>query len=146
MKNTNVSQISPKANQSIVNFSIQAPASPIHRLQSSIYDLSSTAQSTQRLRGIYQPEPPKPIVPEYCLEHIWMESISNRDYCEMASHGFLHEDIVGQQFMCYILSRSSKMFMVRLEKSNDVDKVIFGMTNAIKAKDAASLPVSEYLN
>lgn len=83
--------------------------------------------------------PARPIVPELCLEIIWIESIGSRDFPEMAACGFLHCDFIDQQYICYLLKRTGALFMHRLEKSNTSDKPIKGTSSSIPAKDAVSI-------
>lgn len=66
-----------------------------------------------------------------------------RDYSEIASHGFMHVDLIGQTYMCYLLPRTANLLLTRLEKSNSADTPIFGMVSSIPAKDAVSLDVSK---
>lgn len=69
-------------------------------------------------------------------------SFANREYPEIASHGFIHIDLIGDTYMCYVLSRTTKLQLTRLKKSNDSSETqIFGMTTSIPAKDAVCLNV-----
>lgn len=63
---------------------------------------------------------------------------------EAASHGFIHTDLIGQMYMCYLLPRTANLLLTRLEKSNSTGGTpIFGMVSSLPAKDAVSLVVSE---
>lgn len=57
----------------------------------------------------------------------------------MASHGFIHVDLIDQTYMCYILARTKYLQLMRLEKSNTPDTPIFGIVTSIPAKDAVCL-------
>lgn len=58
-----------------------------------------------------------------------------------ASKVFLTSDLVGQSYLGYLIACRSQLFLVRLEKTNKKQQVIFGMTTSIVAKDAVCLPV-----
>lgn len=62
-----------------------------------------------------------------------------REYSEIASHCFLHCDLVGQHFMCYMLSRTGKLQMLRLDGLKGVHKN--GVIASIPARDAVALQV-----
>lgn len=62
-----------------------------------------------------------------------------REYLEVASRGFTHIDLIGQHFMCYLLGRTSKLQLIRMERGND--NIIFRKVNSIPAKDAICLEV-----
>lgn len=57
----------------------------------------------------------------------------------MATHGFIHIDLIDQTYMCYILARTKYLQLMRLEKSNTPDTPIFGIVTSIPAKDAVCL-------
>lgn len=61
-----------------------------------------------------------------------------------ASKVFLSSDLVGQNYLCYLVPNRSQLFLVRLEKTNKQQQIIFGMVTTIVAKDAVSVPVSIY--
>jgi len=50
-------------------------------------------------------------------------------------------DLVGQSYLGYVIPSRSQLFLVRLEKTNEQQQIIFGMTTSIVAKDAVSLQV-----
>uniref|UniRef100_A0AAG5DRA5 Anaphase-promoting complex subunit 1 n=1 Tax=Anopheles atroparvus TaxID=41427 RepID=A0AAG5DRA5_ANOAO len=63
----------------------------------------------------------KPIVPQFCLERIWKESIS----CgEMASLGFLHTDLVGSQYVCYLQPSITRLSLVHYELGTKAPKIV----------------------
>lgn len=113
--------------------------SPYDRLQSS-YDAQSTFPEDEPKVGFAKPS--KPIVPDLCLESIWIESIGTRDFPNMASRGFLHCDFIGQKFICYLLKKTGILMMYRLEKSNTPDVPFIGKSSSIPAKDAMTVNVS----
>lgn len=59
----------------------------------------------------------------------------------MASHGFVHYDIIDQTYLCYLLPRTGNLLLTRLEKSNSDFTPIFGLVSSIPAKDAIALNV-----
>lgn len=59
-----------------------------------------------------------------------------------ASKVFLTTDLVGQNYLSYLVPARSQLFLVRLEKTNRQQQVIFGMVTSIIAKDAVNLTVS----
>lgn len=65
-----------------------------------------------------------------------------REYLEVASKAFMHVDLIGQTYLCYTMAKSSKLQLVRLEKTSDPDTHIFGMINSIPAKDAVCMHVN----
>ncbi|XP_075158873.1 anaphase promoting complex subunit 1 [Haematobia irritans] len=113
-------------------------ASPLSNLQSTIGQHSI---SVQDIRKCGQSQPSKPIVPELCLEHVWTENTygNNREFCEMSSKAFIHTDLVGQIYLCYLLPRSCKLQMVLLNNYNSDDLQISTKSITIVAKDAVPL-------
>lgn len=61
-----------------------------------------------------------------------------------ASKVFLSSDLVGQSYLCYLVPYRSQLYLVRLEKTNKQQQIIFGMVTTIVAKDAVNVPVSIY--
>ncbi|XP_020285295.1 anaphase-promoting complex subunit 1 isoform X2 [Pseudomyrmex gracilis] len=88
------------------------------------------------------PNGSKPLYPEVCLEHVWTENAgTSKDIAfGRASKVFLTSDLVGQSYLGYLIASRSQLFLVRLEKTNKQQQVIFGMTTSIVAKDAVCLP------
>ena len=76
----------------------------------------------------------EPIIPELSLEHIWSEGQSSIN--EKASKVFISSDLMGQTYVCMLLSEYQSLKLIRLDQSNDKLKLIFGSTNLISAKDA----------
>ncbi|XP_037936242.1 anaphase-promoting complex subunit 1 [Teleopsis dalmanni] len=111
---------------------------PLNHLQSTMGQ-HSILMHDMRKGG--QSQPSKPIVPELCLEHIWTENIfgNNREFCEISSKAFLHTDLLGETFLCYLLSRSSKLQLVRLTNYPKKILQISTMSTTIPAKDAVCL-------
>uniref|UniRef100_A0A1A9WDA7 Uncharacterized protein n=1 Tax=Glossina brevipalpis TaxID=37001 RepID=A0A1A9WDA7_9MUSC len=119
------------------NLSRTSNASPLSHLQSTIGQYSI---SVRDIRKCGQSQPSKPIVPELCLEHIWTENIYGN---ELSSKGFIHTDLVGQIYLCYLLPRSLKLQMVRLSHYNTKDLQISTIPVSVSAKDAVTL---EHMN
>ncbi|XP_012289018.1 anaphase-promoting complex subunit 1 [Orussus abietinus] len=86
--------------------------------------------------------PSKPLYPELCLDHVWTESVGlQKDIVSgRASKVLLVSDLVGQSYLGYLVPNRSQLFLVRLEKTNIRQHIIFGMVTSIVAKDAVSLP------
>ena len=80
----------------------------------------------------------EPIIPDLSLEHIWTEGQST--VTEKASKVFLSTDLMGQTYVCLLLSQSQSLKLIRTEQSNDKMRLIFGSTNIISAKDAEPIP------
>ncbi|XP_065086104.1 anaphase-promoting complex subunit 1-like [Ochlerotatus camptorhynchus] len=113
-------------------------ATPLSRLQSTL----GTSISLMDVRKIGQAEPSKPIVPEFCLEHVWTDNVSQwREFPEKASNGFLHVDMVGDGYLCYLLPRSEKLNLVRIDHcSTDRIKISPStLSMQIPAKDAVCM-------
>lgn len=115
-------------------------ASPIQRLENSV----GQSVTSQGLRKLDQIQPSKPIIPELCLETIWTDNSSSRDFNEKASHGFIHTDLIGQTYLCYLLPHMYKLNMAKMEKSHTPETPIFGMVSSITAKGAVNLPVRNF--
>lgn len=49
---------------------------------------------------------------------------------------------MGQNYLCYLVPHRSQLFLVRLEKTNKQQQIIFGMVTNIVAKGAVNIPVS----
>ncbi|XP_058810351.1 anaphase-promoting complex subunit 1 isoform X4 [Phymastichus coffea] len=83
------------------------------------------------------------IKPELCLEHVWTENprtFKDGDF-ERASKVFLTTDLLGQVYFCYLIRNQSRLFLARIEKSNDPNQIILGMLYSVTAKDAISLQI-----
>ncbi|XP_067639434.1 anaphase-promoting complex subunit 1 isoform X2 [Eurosta solidaginis] len=113
-------------------------ASPLNHLQSTF---GRNSVSMQDIRKVGQAQPSKPIVPEFCLEHIWTESTfgNNREFGEMANRAFIHTDLVGQTYFCYLLPFSCKLQLVRLCNYGTKELQIASKCLSIPAKDAVVL-------
>ncbi|KAG5683225.1 hypothetical protein PVAND_012519 [Polypedilum vanderplanki] len=119
-----------------------------HTNQSNNYrsSLASLADSFNRnsismmARKIGECEPSKALVPDLILEQIWTENSSNwNEYQEMASKAFLHNDFVGQQFLCFLLPKCFKLQLLIIERLSSNDMPVFGGVSTIIAKDAVAL-------
>ncbi|KAG7200866.1 hypothetical protein KM043_003229 [Ampulex compressa] len=86
--------------------------------------------------------PSKPLYPEICLDHVWTENVGipKEGISGRASKVLLTSDLVGQSYLGYLVPNRSQLFLVRLEKTNKQQQIIFGMVTSIIAKDAVSLP------
>lgn len=66
-----------------------------------------------------------------------------RDSClDRATKVFLTTDLVNQQYLAYLATNRSQLFLMRLEKTNAEQEIIFGKITSIYAKDAVNLTVS----
>ncbi|XP_017115012.1 anaphase-promoting complex subunit 1 [Drosophila elegans] len=112
---------------------------PLSQLQSSIR--SSKSMSVMDMRKMTHVKPAKPIEPEMCLEHIWSENTygTQREFCEMASRAFIHTDLVGQTFLCYLLARSCRLQLVRLTGYGSSEVQLSTLASTLSAKDAVGL-------
>ena len=79
-----------------------------------------------------------PIIPELTLEHVWSESLRSSN--EKASKVFITTDLMGQKYLSFLLKEYQQLKLVRLDQSNDGQKIIFGTINIITAFDAESVP------
>lgn len=50
----------------------------------------------------------------------------------------MHTDFAGQVYLCYQLIRTCRLYMVRVQKTND-SKTIFGVVMTLPVKDATAL-------
>lgn len=93
-------------------------------------------------RKIGECNPSKALVPDLILEQLWSENNGNwNEYHEMATKGFIHTDFIGQQYLCFLLSRSFKLNLLYIEqRKNNLQMPIFGSVTTITAKDAVCLP------
>jgi len=80
----------------------------------------------------------EPIIPELSLEYIWSEA--PKSSTEKASKVFITTDLMGQTYICLLISQQNSLKLIRLDQSNDGQKIIFGSVNVISAKDADSIP------
>lgn len=104
----------------------------------SVLHNKSSISMTARKIGEFQS---KPLVPDLIMEQIWIEnSDACNEYHEMASSGFLHTDIIGQNFLCFMLAKSYKLNLISINKITQLNTPIFGTMSTISAKDAVALP------
>ncbi|EDV34305.1 uncharacterized protein Dana_GF21034 [Drosophila ananassae] len=111
---------------------------PLSQLQNSF---SQHSMSVKDMRKMTHVKPAKPIEPEMCLEHLWTENTygTQREFCEMASRAFIHTDLVGQTFLCYLLARSCRLQLVRLTGYGCSEIQISTLASTLSAKDAVGL-------
>lgn len=57
----------------------------------------------------------------------------------MASSGFLHTDMIGQKFLCFLLVKSCMLNMLNIDNSSLHKKPIFGSISSVAARDAVAL-------
>lgn len=105
--------------------------------------ISTHMHTVHDLRNPEQTEALKPIVPELCLDTIWVDNSTARDFNEPATHGFLHVDLIGQIFLCYLTPHTFKLNLIKLDKEAKSSSQMFGMVTSISAKDAVDLKVSK---
>lgn len=92
-------------------------------------------------RKIGECEPSRSLAPELIIEQIWSENTNSwNEFKEIASKGFLHTDFIGQKYICFLLSKSCKLNLLMIDRMSGVNKLIFGSTSSIVAKDAVALP------
>jgi len=58
-----------------------------------------------------------------------------------AEKAFLSTDLVGQTYLYTLVASRLQLLCTRIEKANCTEKLIFGVTATIRARDAAPLPV-----
>lgn len=112
----------------------RAMQSPLTRLHSSIRHNSFSMQDA---RNYGQAEPAQPIYPEFCLETVWLEDIKQDRLLEPATRGFYHTDWIGQRYLCYLLPRQGRLYLIEMLKDGG-----FGLTKFIDVRKAICLPVS----
>ncbi|XP_023031148.1 anaphase-promoting complex subunit 1 [Drosophila willistoni] len=113
---------------------------PLSQLHSSISHHSMSV--VKDMRKITHVQPAKPIEPEMCLEHIWTEnsySPQRADFGEMASRAFIHTDLVGQTYLCYLLARSCRLQLVLLTGYGTSEVQLSTLSSTLAAKDAVGL-------
>ncbi|KAL1501054.1 hypothetical protein ABEB36_006453 [Hypothenemus hampei] len=78
--------------------------------------------------------------PNICLEHIWTDTCSFQDTLtsSMASSVFLSRDMLGQQYLCYILPSRFQLSVVKVDINGD--NLAFGLLTSVSAKDAIDIP------
>ncbi|KAH0560894.1 anaphase-promoting complex subunit 1 [Cotesia glomerata] len=145
----------------------QSPMATISRCQSPTHTFSPLAGGSMHQNRLHQtvmasmlchsqhnpsscnsfmlPEAPmvssKPLYPEICLDHVWTEAAFKEvdRAADKASKVFLTTDLVGQSYLGYLVPSKTQLFIVRMEKTNKQQQIIFGMSTSIIAKDAVSL-------
>lgn len=112
----------------------RAVQSPLARLHSSIRHHSFSMQDA---RNYGQAEPAQPIYPEFCLETVWTEEIQVDRMLEPAARGFYHTDWIGQRYLCYLLPRQGRLYLIGMEGNGRS----FGSVEMIEVKEAICLTV-----
>lgn len=101
--------------------------------------------SPSSCNSFHMQDPPasagKPLYPEICLDHVWSENsgVPKEVHSGKASKVILTSDLVGQAYLGYLVPSRSQLFLVRIEKTNKQQQIIFGMVASIVAKDAVNL-------
>ncbi len=68
---------------------------------------------------------------------------NSSEFHEMASSGFLHTDMIGQKYLCFLLPKSAKLNLVKIE-INSKNALILKSTYGLTAKDAVVMDVSSF--
>ncbi|KAK7071553.1 Anaphase-promoting complex subunit 1, partial [Halocaridina rubra] len=76
----------------------------------------------------------EPLIPDICFDHLWTDNSSAR-----ATKAFLTENVVGQKYVCLMLSQSGILRCIKYDFTNDHSSLIFGSISSIPARDA--LPI-----
>lgn len=66
-------------------------------------------------------------------------SSSQREFCEMATRAFIHTDLVGQTYLCYLLARSCRLQLVLLNGYDTSELQLSTLASTLPAKDAVGL-------
>ena len=116
-------------------FNATASCSKLDTFHSPLNRLSTPSRSLADVEILDDIE--APIFPEMCFEHMWSESqqlASGR-----TSKAFITTDLMGQDYIAFLLSQQQQLKLVRFDSSNDGRRLIFGTLNMISAKDAVPL-------
>ncbi|KAF4523327.1 hypothetical protein B566_EDAN011807 [Ephemera danica] len=80
-----------------------------------------------------------PVFPEVCLEHLWTEPPRTDGDGSAASRVFLATDLVRVERLCYVITSSAQLFMIKLDKTNQQEQLLFGSISILPALDAVPL-------
>ncbi|XP_028156342.1 anaphase-promoting complex subunit 1 isoform X2 [Ostrinia furnacalis] len=108
------------------------------------------ASCTSMMANTMMQTPPSlPLYPDICLEHIWTDTQQlRRDRIDNPADmkTFLHTDLVGHEYLCFIVKTSSvsRLQIIRLQKSHShgqpsKSNLIVGAVSSVLAKDAVVL-------
>lgn len=110
--------------------------------------IGQASNSSMQTTNINRIEPIQPLYPDICFEHIWTENKISHATTAAAKKAFLHCDLIGQNYLCYLLCVGMKQLVIaRLEKThvstNNVSnkQFIVGVVTSIQAKDAVNVPL-----
>lgn len=135
--------LSGRNTPTLFNMSHNSPATAYKsNLASSLVDSITHRNSISVMaRKIGECEPSKPLVPDLLMEQVWIENSNSwNEYHEMAASGFLHMDLIGQKYLCFMLAKSYMLNMLTIDRISGVNTPIFGCMFNISAKDAVALP------
>ncbi|KAJ8947313.1 hypothetical protein NQ318_004565, partial [Aromia moschata] len=78
--------------------------------------------------------------PLICLEYLWTDNFSVKEVTTAgpASKVFLVDDLVGQWYLCYMLTSRCQLSIVKIDFSNP-SNITFGLSTSVGAKDAVSI-------
>ncbi|XP_074033388.1 anaphase promoting complex subunit 1 isoform X2 [Leptinotarsa decemlineata] len=78
--------------------------------------------------------------PAICLDYLWTDnySVQEPNSAAPASKVFFIDDLVGQRYLCYILTSRSQLSIVKVDFSGP--NIVFGMLTSMSAKDAVPIP------
>lgn len=120
------------------NESVLSPPKPTMTAQYKQFTNLGTPRFVQSIDNDFCDEVLEPIYPELSLEQIWNETgVCNSP---KASKVFLTNDFNNINFLVFVVEKLKQAKLVRFDESNDKQKLIFGTSNYISAKDAEPIP------
>ena len=120
------------------NESVLSPQKPTITAQYKQFTNMGTPRFAQSIDNDYCDEVLEPIYPELCLEQIWNETgVGNSP---KATKVFLTNDFNNINYLVFVIEKLKQAKLVRFDESNDKQKLIFGTSNYIPAKDAEPIP------
>ncbi|KAJ8917136.1 hypothetical protein NQ315_012628 [Exocentrus adspersus] len=81
--------------------------------------------------------------PLICLDYLWTDNCFSEP-AGAASKAFLVDDLVGQWYLCYLLTSKDQLCIVKIDFANPTN-IMFGISTSISAKDAVALPLLHML-
>ncbi|KAG5893112.1 hypothetical protein JTB14_019316 [Gonioctena quinquepunctata] len=78
--------------------------------------------------------------PSICLDYLWTDtySVQEASTAAPASKVFFIDDLIGQCYLCYVLTSRNQLSIVKVDISGT--NIVFGMSTSISAKDAVPIP------
>uniref|UniRef100_W4VRH0 Putative anaphase-promoting complex apc subunit 1 meiotic check point regulator/tsg24 n=1 Tax=Corethrella appendiculata TaxID=1370023 RepID=W4VRH0_9DIPT len=112
-------------------------ATHLNRLQSTF----SESISLQDVRKIEQNDTSKPMIPELCLEQLWVDNnLEVPNLNDIGSAGFIHTDLIGHTYLGYLLKKTYKLCLVKVDKFDQANPNVIGkISNDMPAKDVVCL-------